>query len=94
MALRGGGTHGSFEVGVLKAFIEELDPIDIHYDYLSGVSIGAINSATLAMFDYGQEKEAVNFLEELYLSRQPKDFFKFWPSVVFPPLWKSSIVDN
>ena len=58
------------------------------------VLIGAINSATLAMFDYGQEKEAVNFLEELYLSRQPKDFFKFWPSIIFPPLWKSSIVDN
>ena len=71
MALRGGGTHGSFEVGVLKAFVEELDPLDMHYDYLSGVSIGAINSAALAMFDFGQEKQAIEFLEELYTSRLP-----------------------
>lgn len=29
LALRGGGTHGSFEVGVLKAFLDELDPSEI-----------------------------------------------------------------
>ena len=61
--MRGGGTHGSFEVGVLKAFVEELDPVEVHYDYVSGVSIGAINSAALAIFDFGFEKEAVEFLE-------------------------------
>ena len=42
LALRGGGVHGSFEVGVLKAFVENLDPIDVRYDIVSGVSIGAL----------------------------------------------------
>ena len=42
LALRGGGVHGSFEVGVLKAFVENLDPIDVQYDIVSGVSIGAL----------------------------------------------------
>jgi predicted acylesterase/phospholipase RssA len=42
LALRGGGVHGSFEVGVLKAFVEKLDPIDVQYDIVSGVSIGAL----------------------------------------------------
>ena len=92
--MRGGGTHGSFEIGVLKAFTEELDPLDIHYDYLSGISIGAINSSVIALFDYGEEKEAVAFLEEFYLSRLPQDLYTFWPTVIFPPLWKNSIVNN
>lgn len=50
LALRGGGVHGSFEVGVLKAFLDGLDPEDIQYDYVSGVSIGAINASILALY--------------------------------------------
>lgn len=42
LALRGGGVHGSFEVGVIKAFVEKLDPIDVQYDIVSGISIGAL----------------------------------------------------
>ena len=42
LALRGGGVHGSFEVGVIKALVEKLDPIDVQYDIVSGVSIGAL----------------------------------------------------
>jgi len=63
--------HGSFEVGVLKSFIAGLDPNELHYDYISGVSIGAINGASIALFDFGQEKEAVEFLEDLYMSKLP-----------------------
>jgi predicted acylesterase/phospholipase RssA len=53
LALRGGGVHGAYEVGVLKAFTEFLDPIDINYDYISGVSIGALNTAVFAMYPPG-----------------------------------------
>ena len=42
LALRGGGVHGFFEIGVLKAFVEKLDPVDVQYDIVSGVSIGAL----------------------------------------------------
>ena len=56
---------------MLKAFVEELDPLDLHYDYISGISIGAVNGATFALFDFGQEKEAVDFLHDLYLSKLP-----------------------
>lgn len=59
LALRGGGVHGSFEVGALKAFIDVLDPSEYRYDYVSGVSIGAINSSILALHDIGNEADAV-----------------------------------
>ena len=48
LALRGGGVHGAYEVGVLKAFTEFLN-----YDYISGVSIGALNTAVFAMYPPG-----------------------------------------
>ena len=32
LALRGGGTNGAFEIGILKKMVEYLDPIDYAYD--------------------------------------------------------------
>jgi len=66
LALRGGGTKGAYEVGALKALTEQLDPIETQYDVVVGVSIGAINSAVLAIHEKGTEKEAVKYLENLW----------------------------
>lgn len=93
LAMRGGGIHGAFEVGVLKAFTDMMSPMDYRYDYMSGVSVGALNTGILSIFDYGQEKEAVAFLERLYTENLVQDFWSFWPTVVFEPFWKTSFVD-
>ena len=55
LALRGGGTKGAYEVGAFKAMIEMLPPIDVAYDILQGVSIGAVNAAIIAMYERGDE---------------------------------------
>ena len=59
LSLRGGGVHGAWEVGVLKAMAENMGPDDMRYDYIAGVSIGAINAAILATFEKGKEVEAI-----------------------------------
>ena len=69
--LRGGGVHGSYEVGVFKALIESLDPIEYAYDVISGVSVGAINGAMLAFYPPGEEKNALAELENLYMNYLP-----------------------
>ena len=79
LVLRGGGVHGAFEVGALKAFIEKLDPTDYAYDYLSGVSIGAINAAILALYPKGKEAEALLRLEDFYLTSNLQDYFEYRP---------------
>lgn len=94
LALRGGGVHGSFELGVLKAFVENLDPEEIAYDYVSGVSVGAINASILALYPPGEEKEAIKELEEMYFKYQPQDYWSFWPHYVLEPFYKQSFVDN
>ena len=64
--LRGGGVHGAFEVGALKAFVEKLDPIEHSYDYISGISVGALNGSVLAQYEKGDEASALERLEGLY----------------------------
>lgn len=53
--MRGGGTRGAYEVGVLKGFLDHLPPEELQYDVVVGVSIGAINSAVFALYDKGNE---------------------------------------
>ena len=67
--MRGGGIHGAYEIGALKAFAEFLDPKDIAYDYFSGVSIGGFVSSILALYPPGKMKEAVAELEDIFINK-------------------------
>jgi len=53
LVLAGGGARGAYEVGVLKYVVEhvarDLDG-PVHFDVVSGTSVGAINAAMLASF--------------------------------------------
>ena len=48
IALAGGGSKGSYQIGVWKALRE----LGIDYDIVTGTSIGAINGALMVMGDY------------------------------------------
>jgi len=50
LVLRGGGVHGAYEVGALQALVEHLEPKEYAYDFISGVSIGALNAGVIAKY--------------------------------------------
>jgi predicted acylesterase/phospholipase RssA len=43
-----------------------MEPIDIAYDVIAGVSIGAINAALFSIYKRGDEKEAIQNLLNLW----------------------------
>ena len=95
LALRGGGSKGAYEVGTLRAMAHMLDPIDIAYDVLEGVSIGSINAAVFSTFERGDEKSAIDELEKLWLSIPVKDFWYWWPTLgPLEAIWRPSLLDN
>ena len=95
LALRGGGSKGSYEVGFLKGMTKYLDPIEYHYDVVVGVSVGAINAALLAIHPPGEEKKAVAELEELWRSHLPQDLWATWPYVnFFGGVYYASFLDS
>jgi len=72
-----------------------LDPIDIAYDVLEGVSIGSINAAVFSTFERGDEKSAIDELEKLWLSLPVKEFWDWWPTLgPLEALWRPSFLDN
>jgi NTE family protein len=67
LVLQGGGALGSYQAGVYQALAEA----DIHPDWVSGISIGAVNSALIA----GNAPE-----------KRVEKLREFWETVSKPPL--------
>jgi NTE family protein len=63
LVLSGGGSHGAYQVGVLKVLISNRNK---NYDTVAGVSVGAINAMCLAMYPPSEQKQAVEVLEKLW----------------------------
>eukprot|EP00826_Nyctotherus_ovalis_P031101 TRINITY_DN2482_c0_g1_i3.p1 TRINITY_DN2482_c0_g1~~TRINITY_DN2482_c0_g1_i3.p1 ORF type:complete len:336 (-),score=76.83 TRINITY_DN2482_c0_g1_i3:152-1159(-) len=66
LALESGGTKGAFQAGAFKAMAEFLEPEEVRYDVIAGVSIGSVNGMLLAATQKGKEKEAAQKLSELW----------------------------
>lgn len=56
IALSGGGTKGSYELGVWKALRE----LGIEYQIVTGTSIGSINGALMTTGDFERAEELWN----------------------------------
>ena len=90
--LGGGGTKGSYQVGVLQKWILD-DGLD--YDIMCGVSVGAINIAQLAQSPRGELPIAFEKLRNMWLSIDNSKIFRPWKWFgMLSALWKHSIVDS
>jgi len=90
LILSGGGSRGSFSIGVLKYLILEQNQ---HFNIISGVSVGAINAAFFAQ--YADQKQGIKDLEHLWLNIETKDIYKrhfFFGRLA--ALWKKSLYNS
>lgn len=85
LSLRGGGVHGAWEVGVLQALIDNMPAEEMMYDYVGGVSIGAINASIIASFAPGQEREAIDTMSKVYEGRATAELIDFYKPKVLAP---------
>ena len=66
--MSGGGSKGAYEAGALHSIFNTLTGTDGEYDVISGVSVGAINSAAMALFAKGDEKALGDFLLDMWMN--------------------------
>lgn len=78
LALQGGGDKGAYQVGALAQIVENTDPEEVQYDFVSGVSIGSINGALLAGYPKGQERNATEYMVKTWGELTEKDIYKDW----------------
>lgn len=95
LVLEGGGDMGSYQVGVLKAFVDNLPKEDLMYDVITGVSVGSINAMAIALHAIGDEKTAVNWMYEMWGQLTSSDIYTSWPLGMIQGLFfKEGLWDN
>jgi NTE family protein len=62
LCLSGGGAHGAFQVGVIKRLAE----LGHRWDFVVGVSVGAINALQMAMCPKDKQLEGARDLEQFW----------------------------
>jgi len=94
LVLSGGGARGAFQIGVLKRWMGEQG---CDYDIMTGVSSGALNIAGLAHIPKGRPKEAIEWLEQFWLTKvvDTSSIYKRWfPFGRLHALWEKSVYDS
>lgn len=63
LVLSGGGAKGAFQVGALEHLLGDLE---VQYDIIAGISVGALNGSYLSQFKAGEEKQSIKGLVEVW----------------------------
>ncbi len=75
LVMSGGGSKGAFTLGVLV----ELAKTDKDYEFVSGVSVGALQAGMISQFPVGELDKAVAGLDDVWLGlKGDKDIYKRW----------------
>lgn len=82
LVLAGGGTRGSFTIGVLKYLLEVKG---YSWDLISGVSAGALNGSFLAQYNQDEQYIGIKKLEAIWRDiRGNQSIYKPWLPIGFP----------
>lgn len=88
----GGGSKGAYGVGVMNHLLGDLQ---IQYDIICGVSVGAINGSFLAQYHHGQEKLAASDMSKMWSGLNTSKIYKRWmPFGILHALWNKSFYDS
>ncbi len=75
LVMSGGGSKGAFTQGVLV----ELAKTGEDYEFVSGVSVGALQAGMISQFPMGQLEDAADALDKIWLDiKGDKDIYKRW----------------
>lgn len=91
LVLSGGGSNGSYSLGVIQG----LYAAGNRYDMFCGVSVGALICAHLSQAKSGQEAKNLAYLLELFLTVRNRDIYKHWfPLAWLHGLWRKSLYNS
>jgi predicted acylesterase/phospholipase RssA len=95
LSFSSGTEKGAYQVGALKALIENLSEDDVKYTVLSGVSFGAFNAAIASLYKVGDEKAMINELYGIWKNTKDIDIYQnWWGGAARGALYKGGLYDS
>jgi predicted acylesterase/phospholipase RssA len=85
----------AYQVGALKALVENLQPEDVQYNVIAGVSFGGLNAAVASVHGIGDEQEMVDELYSLWKNAKDiKAYQNWWFGPAQGAFYKGGLYDN
>lgn len=96
LSLEGGGGRGAYEAGVLSVLTNATYGINVKYQVVSGVSIGAVGAGLVCQYPIGQEAQmSQNMLDFWYSLNGSSSIFVEWPGgLIDGLLFHAGLVTN
>ena len=94
LVLSGGAVNGAWEAGVLWGLTHYGDETDYRYDVVTGVSAGAINGAALSFWPVGQEKDATEYISDVWKNLTNDSIYESGPAHWISAFWTTSVYDT
>jgi len=80
LSIEGAGDHGAWEAGVISGIINAtMNATDYRWDVIVGISAGSLNAGGMAQFAYGDEKNASDFIIDVWEKVRRAEIYKPWP---------------
>lgn len=86
LSLSGGGSHGSFQGGV----INKLHDMGKNWDIITGISAGSLNGMMLGLFEPDNQQKAVDLIKTVWLNISTSDVYEWY----WNPLKHQSLLNN
>lgn len=95
LSFEGGGSHGAYEAGATWQLVHSLPLEEVQWDIVSGVSIGAINAGSVAIFAKGDELTMADSLVKEWENIRSADVYEDWAGgLVAGLLFQQGIYSN
>eukprot|EP00919_Chromeraceae_sp_WS-2016_P018636 GHVR01044311.1.p1 GENE.GHVR01044311.1~~GHVR01044311.1.p1 ORF type:complete len:497 (+),score=132.05 GHVR01044311.1:45-1493(+) len=78
LALSGGADYGAYQAGALNRITNKIDPIERQWDVITGVSAGALNTASVLLFKKGEEVAWSDYLLSIWMKIKKNKVYKKW----------------
>ena len=77
--MSGGGSNGAWEAGVVYGLIHYGNPDDYHYDVVSGVSAGSINTSLMSVWAPEEPVKCSEYMVETWQGLTTDQIYKKRP---------------
>ena len=96
LALEGGGSHGAYQAGVLIGLIDGLDPAEVQWNVVTGISAGSLNAGAVSQYAMGDEANMKTFINETWSTLKGfSSVMKLWPlGPIDSVFFKSGLFDS
>lgn len=92
--MSGGANNGAWEAGVMWGLVHYGNPSDFHWDVVTGISAGSINTAYMVGWSPSKVVEMTEAYTKVIRETKTSDIYSQWPQGITQGLHEKGLVND